>query len=1158
MNNKYILLILILSSVVQLTIAQVPASLSNLHTKKIATGSSTVLIDSMSLVPGTFEIKGVQPGDYKLDEVNAKLIWLVNPPTDSVTITYRLFPFRLNAVTSHLNFDSIRNNFMLEKPVVYKYNSGNKSSLFDFGNINYNGSFGRGISFGNSQDAALNSNFNLQLNGFIGDSLEITAAVTDNNIPVQPDGNTQDLRDFDRIFLQVKKNKWQVNFGDIDIRQSKNYFLNFYKRLQGVSFITDNSIGKNISNSLLLSGSVAKGKFNRNLLVPQEGNQGPYRLQGANNELYFTILAGTEKVFIDGELLRRGEDQDYVINYNTAELTFTPKRMITKDKRVQVEFEYADRNYLNTNIYLSDEIRLNKRLSLNLGAFSNQDAKNSAINQSLDNNQKQFLANIGDGIDTAFYQQALRDTFSIGRIVYKKIDTVYNVTMHDSIFVQSVNPTDILFNVSFSYLGPGKGNYVQEYNATNGKVFRWVSPNASNEKQGDWAPVILLVTPKKQQIVTLGAAYAITDQLQLRAEFAVSKYDINLFSRKDKGNDNAVAAKIDLLQTDKQLQLFKKPLTFQSNIGYEFVQARFKPIERLRNVEFNRDWSLPFFANPADEHIINAGFTLLNGHGNRFRYELRHYNRSDHFTGSRHQIENDLSIHGLRINDQLSFTTTNTSTQKTLYIRPTFTVSKLFKALRNIQLGGNYTGEHNKIKDKLTDTLSNQSFAFNTWHVFLKSDESKLNKWGLSYFTRNDHYPVSRKLQVADRSNNFNLYTELLKSEHHQFRFNFTYRELQIVNRLLSKQKADESILGRAEYFVNEFKGFLTGNVLYEAGAGQEQKREFTYVEVPAGQGEYTWNDYNGNGIAELNEFEIALFPDQRKFIRINTPTNQYVKANYVQFNYNIDLTPSAILHQAKGFRKVLSRFTTSSALQLNKKEISTGKFNFNPFSSKIVDSTLLTLSSFMSNSIFFNRTSTKWGMDITHSISDLKSLITYGVESRKLRNLNFKARWNMNRKITVNMNIKSVLNQLNTPKFTNRNYNVVQEVFIPSVSYTGGSNFRVTAAYTLDQKKNTIGSLERSTSNAFSADVKYNILSNSTVVAKFSYNSIVFTGTAANTTVGYLMLDGLVAGKNYLWNLEYTKRLAGNIEMSIQYDGRKPGESKAVHIGRATIRAIF
>ncbi len=358
----------------------------------------------------------------------------------------------------------------------------------------------------------------------------------------------------------------------------------------------------------------------------------------------------------------------------------------------------------------------------------------------------------------------------------------------------------------------------------------------------------------------------------------------------------------------------------------------------------------------------------------------------------------------------------------------------------------------------------------------------------------------------------------------------------------------------------------LTGGVLYELGAGQEQKRDFAFLEVPAGQGEYTWIDYNSDGIQQLNEFEIALFQDQARYIRIFTPTNEYVKANYNTFNYSIGIFPKAAIdvEKAGGFSKFIARINVNSSLQISKKEVANGAVDFNPFDASLTDNSLITLTSAFVNTFAFNRVSPKWGFDVNNARNTNKALLTYGYETRQLNDWTIRTRWNISRRMAMEMIGRAGVNELtnSNPKFGNRNFHIDQQSLEPRLTFTKGANFLLMVGYKFTGKENAEGSLEKSTANAINSEVKYNILQNTSVTGKFTFSNIDFTSQDAvpnlNTPSAYIMLDGLMPGKNFLWTLDLTKRLANNLEMNIQYEGRKPGESKIIHTGRASIRAIL
>ncbi|MCC6369909.1 MAG: hypothetical protein IT236_02765, partial [Bacteroidia bacterium] len=424
-------------------------SFKNLQTKFYKTIADTLVLDSLSLVPGSIEFTTFpafdslnQPViDYKFHA----LIFKGKKP-DSLKVVYRRFPYNLEKKYYHKDANDLYTDLTRKKnPFTIDYNTKtNRDNLFQNDGLNKNGNISRGISFGNSQDVVVNSNLNLQVSGKLTPEIDMVMAATDNNLPFQADGTTAQLQEFDKVFIQLNNSTTKMIVGDYQLSRPQNsYFMNFYKRAQGLyieNAYRDSSAKQPLVFKTSVSGAVSRGKFSRQVFFGTENNQGPYRLKGANNETFIIILSGTEKIYIDGRLLQRGQENDYIIDYNTGEITFTARQIITKDKRIVAEFQYAERNYSRSLFFFGEEVEA-KKGKVYFNVFSEQDNRNRPLQQNLVQEQKDVMIAAGDSIYEAFYSGATRNTdFNNSNVFYRKADSLVGDVKYTGIYVYSTNP----------------------------------------------------------------------------------------------------------------------------------------------------------------------------------------------------------------------------------------------------------------------------------------------------------------------------------------------------------------------------------------------------------------------------------------------------------------------------------------------------------------------------------------------------------------------------------------------------------------------------------------------------------------------------------------------------------------------------------------------
>mgnify|MGYP001813142848 CR=1 FL=1 len=1083
--KKGLLLLFLLVSVI--SNAQIQSK--NLHKKPFSVKNDTVKIDSVSITPFNFKVYSknellIDSSKYTIDF--SKSLLAFNSTNEikftEVIVEYTSYPDFLTKEYTIFDSKLIVPDGSNQTQLYSLTTNQQKIPFKPFDGLHTTGNITRGLTTGNNQNGVVNSSLDLQIAGKLSDKVTLKAAILDTNLPIQENGNTYKLNEFDRVFIELFSDNWSINAGDIYLKNNETSFLKFTKKVSGLG-VNAKIKNENSEIDIQTSGAIVKGKYKKIEFKGVEGNQGPYNLSDFNNS-YILILSGTEQIYVNGIQLKRGEENDYTIDYNTAEITFTTTFPITGNMRITAEYQYTDRIYTRFITYNNIDFK-SEKLAVSGYFYNENDLKNQPLEQDLSNEQKQLLSEAGNNPNLMVTPSAYIDTFSEDKILYRK-----SLIGNSEIFQYSTNENDELYNVAFTYVGENLGSYILKEVIALGKIYEYAGENL-----GDYSPVIQLVAPNKLQIAVFKAVYNPTLKTTLNVETAFSSNDENLFSNIDDSENNGFATKLNWEQVllDKKWQL-------KSNLKFDFINDKFKSIERIQNIEFNRDWNIEnIFGN---QKLISSALEFSNKKNNAINYMFENLEFSDSFTGNKHHLFGNLKLKNVSIHFNNSILNNKTSFEKGTFSR--YYISSKYN-LKKSWYGVALNGENNKRTEISTKLPLAISHKFNEIEAFFGIGDSTnvYTQFGANFRTTDSIQNTS--FEQVNNSKTFYVKSTLLNTNTANLKAYVNYRTVENAN-----FKDEASLNSKIVYNQQLFNQFLNFNTSYQSLSGTLPQQDYTYIKTEPGQGFYTWIDYNNNEIKELNEFEIAQFTDQATYLRVILPTINYIATHQNKFSQIVTINPQQC-NVKTGVKKLLSYFYNQTFILIDSKQKKEdNKFNLNPFDTN--NSNLLGLNFNLNNSFYFNKGLKNYSTTYNFINSKNKNITTIDNLENSIQQHKLQFEHKIGSFWQFNFDVSNSINKTVSLNYDNRNYELNNVSIFPKVSYYYNTNTYFSLFYEAKKKENQVGNLETLSSDKFGLEMNYANNSKNLLKAAINLFNYKFEGNN-NSPIAYQMLEGLQPG---------------------------------------------
>ncbi|MCY4159421.1 MAG: hypothetical protein OXF48_07390 [Bacteroidetes bacterium] len=1021
------------------------------------------------------------------------------------------------------------------------------------------GSITRGILAGNNRNATIESGLRLQMSGQLAPDIHLRAALTDENTPILPEGTTQRLSELDRVFIEIDTPYSSAQLGDFQLRLDRSTFAQLNRKVQGIGITTPLPFGVS-KDSLRAAGATSRGIFKVQDIQVKDGVQGPYRLQGNTNEPFILVIPGSESVYLDGVRLQRGESNDYVIDYATGELIFTVNRLIKYHHRIAVEFQYRTTEFTRTLTAMEAAISTAPRdsgpplASFGITFIREADGKSFDQEFGLTDADKELLRQLGDqdasrsgatpviyDPDAPWIHYTLQDTLIAGRN-YSIYQPITEITEREA------------FRVEFTRVGQGMGDYVRQGQTANGIVYSYRGP-----QQGAYLPIRVLPKPTQQRMVDLQGSFAPIRYVEVAGEWAYSFRDENRFSPMDAA-DNTAHSYLTFLQiVDLPVGLGN----VNAVINRRHTGKKFATFDRTQPVEFVRSWNLPIHRGLIQAHQetieeVNLGWQLSDG--SSVTGVLGRLEREDVFHGDRREI--DLTINELgvpQLNYRFIHIESNADSVRGEWVRQEAYVSQSFIQKRlTIDTRLMTSRRHQFIPQGLRHDsqqyweISPQIGYRENWGTLSAGfDWREEHLWASDYKLIPGRRTATTSISFASKSQ------QIFQS---QGRLGLRYTSYTDFFQTKQGLSDERSVVIRFHGRSQLWNRLLRLSWLYEALSEQTPVLQEIYIRTGPELGEYVWNDANGNGILEIDEFIPEVTQDEGEYARTLIPSDSLQSVTGLKTRLNIQFEGRRHWSNSRTtWQKWLRHITLRSSLEVQEKStdphpvniylLRQHRFRHPEYS---IRGTLN-----MMQDLWLFRNHPQYGFHVSWRKIRSANVFAAETERRSIDEFRAQIRWSLGDLWTFTS--EGVLSDKmnNSTTFTSRDFDIQTKSVSQETQVSIKSNIRLSTELNYSVKN----SKARGKAVIWKLPIKssWDRAGRTNISGRFEFAHTGLSGGASSIGLALFELtDGRGAGRSLLWQLNGWIQLTNTLRTTISYSGRSPQNAPQIHTVRMQLSATF